>query len=258
MNSHKWIIAIVPFAILLFATACTRQSAPTTPAQNSATRTIDPSTAASLSGTIKFTGVVPRPIPIDMSADPACKGKNVAEPIVAKNGNLANVFVYVKDGLGSGGWTYSSPQVEIVQQGCKYVPHVIGIMAGQAVRIVNVDDTMHNIHPMPRNNHEWNAAEMPHGEPLVKKFTNPEVMIPVKCNQHPWMKMYINVASSPFFAVTGEDGRFDIQGLPSGTYTVAAVHETLGEQTQQITVGPKDAKSITFTFAGQNSAATPK
>jgi len=255
MNSHKWVIAGVLLGTAALAISCTKQSTPKAESTTPVTRSIDFAGAAMLTGIVKFDGTAPKPIPIDMSTDPACKGKNVAEPIAAKNGNLANVFIYVKDGLGSGGWKYSAPQPEIVQQGCKYVPHVIGIMAGQSVRIINGDDTMHNIHPMPRNNHEWNAAEMPHGEPLVKRFDNPELMIPVKCNQHPWMKMYINVASSPFFAVTGEDGRFEINGLPPGTYTIAAVHETLGKVTQQITVGPKDTKTLTFTFGGQNSAA---
>src|SRR5512146_439662 len=160
LTSSALVLACIALA------SCTSKPLPTEVPRTSNLRTIDSATAATVTGTIKFTGVVPKPIPIDMSADPACKGQNVAQPITAKNGNLANVFVYVKDGLGEGGWTYSTPQVEIVQQGCKYVPHVVGIMAGQTVRIVNADDTMHNIHPMPQHNHEWNAAQMAHGEPL--------------------------------------------------------------------------------------------
>ncbi len=250
-------LAFAAVALLLIS-ACTERPAQEPQPKPAAVRAVDPATASTLTGTVKFTGVVPKPIPIDMSADPACKGQNLAESIAEKDGNLANVFVYVKSGLGESGWTYSGPQVEIKQQGCKYVPHVIGVMAGQTVRIVNADDTMHNIHPMPQHNHEWNAAQMSHGEPLIKKFENPELMIPVKCNQHPWMKMYINVANSPFFAISGEDGKFSIAGLPSGTYTIAAVHEALGEQTQQITVGSKESKYLTFTFAAQNSAAVAK
>ncbi len=253
-------LASAMFAIFsLFAlTACNGK--PTTPQspQSTIKRTVDMTTAANVSGVVKFTGTAPKPTSVDMSADPACKGQNLVQPIAAKNGNLANVFVYVKDGLGSSGWNYSGPQVEIKQQGCKYVPHVVGVMTGQEVRIVNADDTMHNIHPMPQHNHEWNAAQMSHGEPLVKKFDNPELMIPVKCNQHPWMKMYVNVADCPFFAVTDENGRFSITGLPPGTYTIAAIHETLGEQTQQLTIGPKESKSLSFTFSAQNSEAAAK
>lgn len=244
--------------ISLAFVSCTSKPSTTEYSQPKKLRSIDQTTGATLTGIVKFTGLVPKAIPIDMSADPACKGQNVSEPIAAKNGNLANVFIYVKDGLGESGWAYPVPQVEIVQQGCKYVPHVVGIMTGQTVRIINADDTMHNIHPIPQHNHEWNAAQMSHGEPLLKKFDNPELMIPVKCNQHPWMKMYINVASNPFFAVTGDDGRFTLTGLPPGTYTIAAIHESLGEQTDQITVNAKETKPITFTFAVQNTAAVAK
>ncbi len=256
MNARR--MSVVALLVCFACASCDSKPASIQSAARPALHKIDPSTAATLTGSVKFTGAAPKPIAIDMSADPACRGQNVAQPIAANNGNLANVFVYVKEGLVDSGWTYAGPQVEIFQQGCKYVPHVVGIMAGQTVRIINTDDTMHNIHPMPQHNHEWNAAQMSHGEPLVKKFDNPELMIPVKCNQHPWMKMYINVASSPFFAVTREDGKFDIAGLPPGTYTVAAVHESLGEQTQQITIGPKETRQVTFTFAAQNSAAVAK
>ena len=69
-------------------------------------------------------------------------------------------------------------------------------------------------------------------------------MLPVKCNQHPWMKMYVNVVKTPFFAVTGEDGKYEIKGLPPGDYTLAFVQEKLGEQTQKVTVAAKDSKTV--------------
>jgi uncharacterized protein (DUF2141 family) len=75
------------------------------------------------------------------------------------------------------------------------------------------------------------------------------MMIPVKCNQHPWMKMYLNVSANPFFAVSAKDGSFEIKALPPGEYTIAAVHERMGEKTQKITVGPKEAKRVDFGFS---------
>ena len=190
-----------------------------------------------------------RPQKIDMSADSGCKGQNQSEVVVAKDGRLANVLVYVKDGLGSRSFPTPTQKVTIAQQGCRYIPHVAAAMVGQPVEFLDNDDTMHNIHPIPRNNKEWNQSQMPNGGAFARSFTAAEIMIPVKCNQHPWMKMYLSVLSNPFFAVTGPDGSFSLHGVPPGTYTLAAVHEKYGEQEIKITVGPKDNKQgITFDF----------
>ena len=105
--------------------------------------------------------------------------------------------------------------------------------------------------PNAAGNPQWNMSQMPKGDPIEKSFHDPEVMMPFKCNQHPWMKAYVNVASNPFYAVSDANGMFAIKGLPPGEYTIAAVHEARGEQTQQISVGAKENKAADFTFAAQ-------
>jgi len=187
-----------------------------------------------------------------MDMDPGCalaaKGPSLAEAVVVNQGKLENVFVYVKDGLQ--GYAVSKPTQPAVldQIGCRYSPHVLGLVAGQTLRILNSDSTMHNVHPVPQNNPQWNESQMPKGDPKERTFANPELLLPVTCNQHPWMKMYVNVVSNPFFAVSDKKGNFTIQGLPPGTYTIAAVHEKLGTQEMKVTVTPKQNQAADFTF----------
>jgi len=124
----------------------------------------------------------------------------------------------------------------------------LGMMAGQTIKIVNSDPTTHNIHPTPKDNREWNESQAPQTPPLEKTFAREEILLTVHCNQHPWMKMFIGVVKNPFFTVTGPDGKFEIKGLPPGEYTIAFVQEKLGEQTQKVTLGAKDSKTVDITF----------
>jgi len=254
-------LAVALFGLLLLS-ACSKKESTANEEQKSsetaqtAATPIDPSTVGSISGVVKFDGAAPKPVKIDMSQDPACKGTNESETVMVDSGNLENAFVYVKDGLGSRTFQPPSTPVEIDQKGCRYHPHVLGVMVGQTVKVVNSDPTTHNIHPTPKDNREWNESQAPSAAPIEKSFSRPEIMLPVKCNQHPWMKMYINVVPSPFFAVTGKDGKYELKGLPPGTYTIAVVQEKMGEQTQQVTIGPKETKTQDFTYkAGAATAA---
>jgi plastocyanin len=253
-----WLAILLLLAVLglLLLAACSKKES-TTESQAAATPSaapapaatpIDQATVGSVSGSVKFDGTAPKPSKIDMSQDPACKGANEAEAMVVDKGSLANVFVYVKDGLGARTFDVPKDAVVLDQSGCRYHPHVLGVMAGQTVQIKNDDPTTHNIHPTPKDNREWNESQPPQAAPIEKNFAREEVMLPVKCNQHPWMKMYINVVKSPFYAVTGPDGKFEIKGLPPGDYTIAFVHEKLGEQDQKVTVAPKEAKTVDQTF----------
>jgi plastocyanin len=251
--------AVVGLALGLLVVGCRSNEANKgRPAESTAVRVakLDPATLGSATGTVKFAGKTPERLKIDMSMDPVCAlmgGDNYAEQFVVKDGKLANVYLYIKDGPAAA-MSYAGPTpapVVMDQVGCRYTPHVIAVMHGGTVEFRNSDGTMHNIHTMSTvvGNETIDISQGPKGAPVTKQFQKPEVMIPVRCNNHPWMNAFINVAPTPFFAVTGPDGRFVIDGLPAGTYTLAAVHEKLGEQTMQITVAPKQSTTAEFTFA---------
>jgi hypothetical protein len=215
-----------------------------------ATITIDASTAGSIAGVVSFKGVAPKMKPLDMTADPGCPTQpQPAEVVVANGGKLANVFVYVKEGLPQGSFAVPTEPVVLDQKGCRYSPHMLGIMAGQPLKVKNTDTADHNIHDMPSKNQAFNESQMPTDQPITKKFGTPEMMIPVQCNQHPWMRAYINVMTSPYFAVSAADGSFEIRNLPPGEYTIAAVHEKLGEQTMKVKVGAKESARAPFVFS---------
>jgi plastocyanin len=259
MNTQRWAkinASMLALCALLALAACskkenTEQSSNATPEQQAPAATpIDPATVATVNGTVKFDGTAPKQAKIDMSQDPGCKGTNQAENVVVDSGDLANVFVYVKDGLGNRTFDIPKDAVVIEQKGCQYHPHVLGVMAGQTVDIKNADPTTHNIHPTPQDNREWNESQPPSSADIEKNFAREEIMLPVKCNQHPWMKMYVNVVKSPFYAITDKSGKYEIKGLPPGDYTIAFVHEKLGEQDQKVTVAPKDTKTVDATFKG--------
>jgi len=187
-----------------------------------------------------------------MDMDPGCalaaKSPNLAEAVIVNQGKLENVFVYVKDGLEGHAIPRPTQPAVLDQVGCRYTPHVLGLVAGQTLRILNSDNTMHNVHPVPKNNAQWNESQMPKGDPKERTFANPELLLPITCNQHNWMKMYVNVVSNPFFAVSDDKGNFSIQGLPPGTYTIAVVHEKLGTQEMKVTVAPRQSTAVNFTF----------
>jgi plastocyanin len=201
-----------------------------------------------VTGTIAFAGAAPAPRKLDTSNDAAC-GEAMANDILVADGKLQNVFVYVKSGLpADANFEVPTAEVELDQKGCLYVPRVLGIQAGQPLKVVNSDQTNHNIHPVPKTNREWNESQLKGQAPIVKKFAKPEVMIPVKCNMHSWMLAHIAVMSHPFFAVSGADGSFSIKGLPPGEYELEAWHEKFGAKTLKVTVAAKADVKADFSF----------
>jgi hypothetical protein len=248
--------ALVVLAWVLVNGALSGAAAPA--AATSPSASADTSAPAAVSGVVRLDGPAPAAKPISMAKDPECmkmhpSGVNTEEAITGSDGTLGNVIVYVSEGLGDRTFDPPANPVVIEQKGCSYRPHVLTMQANQKIQIVNSDPTSHNIHPIPINNREWNKSQPPGQPPLEATFAREEIAIPVKCNEHPWMRAYIAVFKHPFFNVTGKDGRFELKNLPPGEYTISAWHEKFGTVEQRITVGVKETKTVDFVFKVRRS-----
>jgi plastocyanin len=212
---------------------------------------------ATLKGVISFEGAVPANEAIDMSEEPVCAAKHSdaqqKETVVANDGKLKNVFIYVKEGL-TGTYPAKTERVEIDQDGCIYEPHVVGVQVGQPIVFHNKDAVLHNIKATPTANRPFNISQPTEGLESERTFSAAEVMVPVECNVHGWMQAYVGVVNSPYFAVSGDDGSFEIGNLPPGTYTIEMWHEKYGTQTQQVTLGADETKDITASYSAGMAA----
>jgi len=244
------VISGCAIGLALVAGACSKEEPP--PPQSAAVANpVDPATAGSITGVVKLDGEAPAAQSIAMDSDSYCEKqpKNSTESVVVGSDSaLQNVFVYVKDGLGDRVFPVPATAVVLDQKGCRYAPHVLGIQVGQTLEILSSDDTLHNVHAIPQQNREFNMAHQLAGIKHTHVFSTKEVMIPFKCDVHKWMNAFVGVLDHPFYAVTTGTGRFELKGLPPGTYTVEAWHEKLGTQTQMVTIGDKQTSDISFTF----------
>ena len=211
--------------------------------------------AGSITGTVTFAGTAPKLNPLSMDADPECKKKHTAPVasealVLGSGGTMGNILVYISKGLPAGK-SYPAPTTPAVldQKGCQYVPHVMGLMVGQAYKILNSDGILHNLHALPKINPGFNKPMTASLKETTAKFDKAEDVFQIKCDVHPWMQAWVGVFTHPFFKVTGPDGKFTISGLDPGTYTVTAWHEKLGTQTATVTVAANETKTADFKFA---------
>ena len=209
--------------------------------------------AATVTGKVQFEGEVPVPAPINFGAEKQCAMMHgdkmpVNEDLVVNANNTVKwALVYVKEGA-TGTYTAPAEAAEMDQTGCVFIPHALGVLAGQKINFKNSDPVLHSVRSACKINKSFNIAQPIQGMTTAKAFAAPEIGIQMRCDVHFWMKGYVHVLANPFFSVTGDDGLFTIKDLPAGTYTLELWHETLGTQMQQVTVAQEDTKEVNFTL----------
>lgn len=238
---------------LLLLAGCGNPKPETLEKQEKPAGLVDLANGGTVSGRVFLAGKPPTMPVLDMSANPACerlnkKPRRAEQVIVNRGGMLKNTFVWIKSGLPEARWAPPKEAAQLEQQGCVYEPHVLGLMVGQQLDISNSDTVNHNVHAESVVNPAFSETEPPRAEKKTKQFDSPEVLIPVSCGVHPWMRSYLGVSPHPFFFVTGDDGTFTLKGVPPGTYTVEAVHEHYGKMEMKVTVGARETKDLAFRY----------
>ena len=212
---------------------------------------IDPATSGSIRGVVKFDGAVPerRELHLVSGCIEQHDGPVYVDDVVTEGGKLANVFVTIESGFES--WQLPDPPADAVtidQAGCLYRPRVVGVQAGQPVAFLNSDPLLHNVHAHAEVNSGFNQAMASKGMRMEKMFYDPEIMVNMKCDVHPWMSAFIGVVPHPWHAVSDAAGAFEMTGVPPGEYVVRAWHEVFGDKTQTVTVPASGAAELTFAY----------
>ncbi|HXX44696.1 MAG TPA: carboxypeptidase regulatory-like domain-containing protein [Candidatus Acidoferrales bacterium] len=255
MHFRPWRLTLAFFALLTAAGCGNKQTS-----ESSSLPTVDSSTAGSIGGVVTLDGIPPILKPIDMSQSSVCVQANSAPVIpptfvVGDHATLANVVVFVKSGLGKYKFETPSEPVILGQKNCMYEPHVLALMTDQPFEIENNDPTMHNVHPMPKQNRQWSTSQPAGSAAFKSSFARPEFAMPVLCNVHPWMRAFVFVFDHPYFSVSSKSGTFELRNLPPGTYTIEAWHESLGALDQTVTVAANESKTISFAFKSNSSSS---
>ena len=250
MRSFGFPVLIMSLAI---SVACGDSTTP--PPAAPAGPSVDSATAGTITAVVRFEGTPPAPDMITLTGDPKCVSENGAPQraderiAVGENQALQNVFVYVKDGLGSFGFPIPTEPVVLDQDKCRYTPRVVGVRVGQPLQVRNSDPLMHNVRSNGVINQSFNKSTPIEGMSFNHTFATKEVMVPFKCDVHGWMSAYVAVLDHPYFGTTAPDGKVVLGNLPPGTYTIEAWHELLGTKTQQVTIAARESKDVSFAFA---------
>ena len=202
-------------------------------------------------GQVKYQGTAPAAKTIEITKDKEVCGatpKRDESLLVGGNGGIENVVVFIKNISRGKPMPNATPTLD--QKGCRYDPHVLLIPAGATIDIRNDDGVLHNIHTYGKANPPTNMAQPKFRRVIHQRFEQPEIF-EVRCDAHGWMQGWFVVQDNPYYAVTDENGNFELTDVPPGDYELEAWQETLGTKTQKITVPAKTEVTANFEFAGK-------
>lgn len=260
-NRHsRWLVLMLVF----LATACSgsgsvnpavsdKAAAPEKASSEKTTSSLpafDPATATGrVSGQVLLDGKAPELPSMNISGDNLCK-KNALnilkqESVTTVDGKVRNAIVYVRKGYE--GKSYAPPETPVVldQQGCVYLPRVFTAMKGQMLRILNSDETSHNVHARDGERTEFNIGQASKGSVDMKTLTQATMPLRIGCDFHKWMAAYAGVFEHPFHMATGDSGKYELS-LPPGKYEIVAWQDKLGEKASMVEI--KDGENVKLDF----------
>ena len=128
--------------------------------------------------------------------------------VLGEGQTLANVLVEIVSPIPEKEFPVPTEPFVLTQKGCVYSPHILALRAGQPLKILNPDNTSHNIHFFSEINREGNKSmTASRKEMAYTRLKKPETVFVVKCDVHTWMRAHCAVYDHPFFAVTEKDGK---------------------------------------------------
>ncbi len=189
-------------------------------------------------------------LPLKVGADPICaRARPMDEQVLVRDARIHNVVVRVVNGS-------SAPApfrpIEINQEGCIYRPRIQAAVTGQTLLVRTSDPILHNVHAYFGSSTVFNQAQPPGSRALELTIGDSVGILKLRCDVHPWMLSYIVVTNNPFFAITGENGRFQIDGIPAGEYVLEAWHERFGKKTSQVRIAPSQTLRVSVTYSPED------
>ncbi len=195
-------------------------------------------------GRVLLTGPIPSPGVLAVQKNRTVCGEHMPDEslLVSPDRGIRNVAVVIDD-IRAGKAARAGLAV-LDNRACAFVPRVQTLVVGQTLELRNSDPILHNAHAyLPSYETLFNLG-LPHWR-QVRHTLRHTGRISIDCNVlHTWMRAYLIVTEHPYAAVTDTRGRFSLEQVPAGVYTLRLWHERLGELRRLVSVGAKQEVSV--------------
>jgi Carboxypeptidase regulatory-like domain len=185
-----------------------------------------------ISGTIKWSGSVPRQLDFPITKDPQIcapdgnKTVSLERLIIGSEGGVANTIVYLKNISAGKAIELPEQRRHLDQKQCHYIPHILLVPQNAALQMESSDATLHTIH---MDGAATFNLPFPFQHQVVSRTMSSPGLINLHCNGgHVWMNAEMMVVPHPYYTVTDESGQFEFTSVPPGTYQIVAWHEGWG------------------------------
>ncbi|MBI2503728.1 MAG: carboxypeptidase regulatory-like domain-containing protein [Candidatus Latescibacteria bacterium] len=184
-----------------------------------------------------------------LSVPVALQAGTIEGTVTAKGARDARDAVVYVDVIKDKVFPPPKEHAKMDQKNMVFIPHVLPVLAGTTVDFLNSDDVLHNVFTPDKCAQKFNLGTWPKGQSRAFTFKQVGCAAVMLCNVHPEMEAFVVASPTPYFAKTGPDGKFRIEGVPAGSYTVQIWHEKLKASPAAVTVPAEGTATIAFALA---------